>query len=85
VYVEVSAFFAVAVIVGAVLSMLIPFTAEEAELPATSNAVPPADWFWPSPSVCDDGQLAIPDGVSLQEGHRHIGLVLPVCVGRAIG
>jgi hypothetical protein len=37
-----------AAIVGAVLSMLIPLTVSLAKFPASSMAVPEADWFAPS-------------------------------------
>src|ERR1700756_3257990 len=48
--------------VGGVVSMLIPLTVVPAEFPATSLAVPEAIWFVPSPdSVIGDVQLAIPD------------------------
>src|SRR5579864_9163909 len=48
--------------VGGVVSMLIPLTVMPAELPATSFAVPEALWFVPSPdSVIGDVQLATPD------------------------
>src|SRR5579864_6990833 len=48
--------------VGGVVSMLIPLTVVPAEFPATSLAVPEALWFVPSPeSVIGDVQFATPD------------------------
>src|SRR5258706_283664 len=48
--------------VGKVLSMLIAATVAEAVFPARSVAVPPADWFAPSPvSVVFPTQLWRPD------------------------
>src|SRR2546428_12630194 len=51
-------------IVGAVLSMLIPETVVLALLPALSVAVPLDDWPLPSASVASAAQLWIPESVS---------------------
>src|SRR5207249_6525722 len=53
-------------IVGAVLSMLIPETVVLALLPALSVAVPLDDWPLPSASVASAAQLWIPESVSAQ-------------------
>src|SRR5256885_9189952 len=53
-------------IVGAVLSMLIPETVVLALLPALSVAVPLVDWPVPSASVASAAQLWMPAGVSAQ-------------------
>src|SRR5438094_2864368 len=53
-------------IVGAVLSMLIPATVVLALLPALSVAVPLDDWALPSARVASAAQLWIAAGVSAQ-------------------
>src|SRR5438093_7849785 len=53
-------------IVGAVLSMLIPETVALALLPALSVAVPLADWPLPSASVASAAQLWTPESASAQ-------------------
>jgi hypothetical protein len=62
----VSAFVAVAVIVGKVLSTLMSSTVADAELSALSYAVPLADWFAPSPRTTSGGQVFTPERASSQ-------------------
>lgn len=53
--------------VGAVVSMLIPLTVVDPELPAASHAVPLTDWPAPSvDNVTSLGQLATPERLSEQ-------------------
>src|SRR5207249_1423353 len=73
-------------IVGAVLSMLIPETVVLALLPALSVAVPVDDWPVPSASVASAEELLVPEEVSAElEGTVVTLLFHPPAAGEVVG